>query len=275
MSESASERYVMGYDDRERRRLQLQAAIINPTTDQLLRRAGLRAGMRVLDIGSGVGDVALVAARIVGPTGHVTACDLDERALAVLTERATAEGITHVQTVAGDVNALAQPRTFDAATGRHILIHLADPLAMIRAVMSHVKPGGLVEFQEFDFSVLHPAYPPTPLRDQAVAIFRDFFALARHGNMGTRLPALFLQAGLAEVEGRVEYPISNGGPESPYYEWISDSLRSILPRAQAAGVTGTADLDIDTLEARLRAECVATGAVLPGPTMVGCVGRVP
>src|SRR6476660_5273271 len=66
MTESATARYAMGYDDRERRRLQLQASIINPVTEQLLRRAGLGVGMRVLDVGSGVGDVAILAARIVG-----------------------------------------------------------------------------------------------------------------------------------------------------------------------------------------------------------------
>jgi cyclopropane fatty-acyl-phospholipid synthase-like methyltransferase len=65
MTESATARYAMGYDDRERRRLQLQASIINPVTEQLLRRAGLGDGMRVLDVGSGVGDVAILAARIV------------------------------------------------------------------------------------------------------------------------------------------------------------------------------------------------------------------
>ena len=274
MSESATARYVMGYDDRERRRLQLQASIINPTTEQLLQRAGLRAGMRVVDIGSGVGDVALLVARMVGPSGHVTACDLDERALAVVAERAAGEGLTNITTVAGDVHALALPRTFDAATGRHILIHLPDPLEMIRTMAGLVKPGGIIVFQEYDFSVFHASHPLTPLRDKMVAIFRDFFALARHGNMGTRLPALFAQAGLAEIEARVEYPMSNGGPDSPYYEWVADSLRSILPRAVAAGVPNAASVEIETLEEQLRVEAVANASVIPGPTMVGCVGRV-
>jgi len=93
MTESATARYAMGYDDRERRRLQLQASIINPVTEQLLRRAGLGVGMRVLDVGSGVGDVAILAARIVGAAGSVTACDLDEKALAVLRERAASDGL--------------------------------------------------------------------------------------------------------------------------------------------------------------------------------------
>ena len=273
MTESATARYAMGYDDRERRRLQLQASIINPVTEQLLRRAGLGVGMRVLDVGSGVGDVAMLAARIVGTAGSVTACDLDEKALAVLRERAVSEGLANISTLAGDLHALALPHDIDAVTGRHILIHLPDPLAIVRLVAGLVKPGGVVVFQEYDFSVMHAGFPPTPLRDRTFEVFRDFFAMARHGNMGTRLPVLFAAAGLTDIDARAEYPVGPGVAESPYYEWFAESLRSILARAVAAGVPGARDVEIDTLEARLRAEGVASGAVAPAPTMVGAVGR--
>jgi len=273
MTESAAARYAMGYDDRERRRLQLQASIINPVTEQLLRRAGLGVGMRVLDVGSGVGDVAIIAARIVGTAGSVTACDLDEKALAVLRERAACEGLTNISTLAGDLHALALPHDIDAVTGRHILIHLPDPLAIVGLVSGLVKPGGVVVFQEYDFSVMHVGFPPTPLRDRTFEVFRDFFAMARHGNMGTRLPVLFAAAGLTDIDARAEYPVGPGVAESPYYEWIAESLRSILPRAVAAGVPGASSVEIDTLEERLRAEAVASGAVTPAPTMVGAVGR--
>jgi ubiquinone/menaquinone biosynthesis C-methylase UbiE len=275
MTESATARYAMGYDDRERRRLQLQASIINPVTEQLLRRAGLGAGMRVLDVGSGVGDVAILAARIVGRAGSVTACDLDEKALAVLRERAASEGLTNISTLAGDLHALDVPHDIDAVTGRHILIHVPDPLAIVRLVAGLVKPGGVVVFQEYDFSVMHAGFPPTPLRDRTYEVFRDFFGMVRHGNMGTRLPVLFAAAGLTDIDARAEYPIGSGGAESPYYEWFTESLRSILARAVAAGVPGASEVEIDTLEERLRAEGVASGAVLPAPTMVGAVGRRP
>jgi cyclopropane fatty-acyl-phospholipid synthase-like methyltransferase len=61
MPETASASYVMGHDDRERKRLAFQASILNPFTEQLLRRAGISSGMRVLDLGCGVGDLCLIA----------------------------------------------------------------------------------------------------------------------------------------------------------------------------------------------------------------------
>ena len=63
--------YVMGHTDHERRRLALQAAILNPLTDAFLRRAGISAGMNVLELGCGIGEVSLIAARLVGPHGRL------------------------------------------------------------------------------------------------------------------------------------------------------------------------------------------------------------
>ncbi|MFN8574495.1 MAG: methyltransferase domain-containing protein [Gemmatimonadaceae bacterium] len=274
MTESAAHHYVMGHDDRERRRLQLQGSILNPITTQLFSRAGIGPGQHVLDVGSGVGDVALIAARLVGPNGSVTACDMDADALGVLERRAAAEGLSNVSTITGDVHAIGLSRTFDAVTGRHILIHVPDPLELVRTVAGLVKQGGVVVFEEYDFSVVHAGYPSTEILQHVMSVFRDFFAKARHGNMGTRLPKLFSDAGLTDIEARAEYPIGLGTPDSPFHEWIAESMRSILGRAVAAGIPGASAIDIDNLQQSLRDATVASGAAMPAPAMVGTIGRV-
>ena len=88
--------YVLGHTDRERRRLALQAAILNPLTDSFLRRAGVSAGMRVLDLGCGIGEVSLIAARLVGPHGQVHGIDLDPAALDIARTRIRSAGHDHV-----------------------------------------------------------------------------------------------------------------------------------------------------------------------------------
>lgn len=60
--------YALGHADAEIQRLLLQGRLYNDHTEHALRRAGLRPGMRVLDVGSGPGDVAFIAAQLVGPT---------------------------------------------------------------------------------------------------------------------------------------------------------------------------------------------------------------
>jgi ubiquinone/menaquinone biosynthesis C-methylase UbiE len=109
-----SDTYVMGHDDRERRRLVLQASILDPVTEQLFRRAGISSGMNVLDIGCGVGDVSLLAARLVGRHGSVTSVDIDPAALKTLETRAAAGGMTHIDCIEADIHGWKPGRTFDA-----------------------------------------------------------------------------------------------------------------------------------------------------------------
>lgn len=270
---SATSAYVMGHDERERRRLALQASILNPFTEQLLRRAGISAGMRVLDIGCGVGDVSLLAARIAGRSGRITSLDFDGRALETLKERASAEMLRNIECVEGDVHRWDTGDKFDAVIGRHILIHSKDPLQVLQRCAQMLQPRGLVVFHEFDFSVVHRAWPPAPLRDRILEVFEQFFDRASCSNMGSRLWTLLIQAGFENPDCRVEYPI-DGGPDSLYFEWFAESLRSILPRAIALGLVTETEIAIDTLEERLRAENSAAACGVPAPVMIGAFARL-
>jgi predicted methyltransferase len=64
--------YHLGYSDAEAERLVRQGRYINGMTDQFFRSSGIEAGQRVLDVGSGVGEVALILSRLVGPSGKIT-----------------------------------------------------------------------------------------------------------------------------------------------------------------------------------------------------------
>jgi ubiquinone/menaquinone biosynthesis C-methylase UbiE len=271
MSDAAS--YVMGHDDRERRRLVLQASLLGPFTEQLFRRAGISSGMNVLDIGCGVGDVSLLAARLVGRHGSVTSVDFDAAALAKLKARASAVGAENIETVQANVEEWQPARKFDAVIGRHILIHTKDPLAVLRACGAMLYPRGLAAFHEFDFSVVHRAWPPTPFQHRIMREFEKFFAQTIHADMGSRLWTLLMEAGFERPDCRVEYPMS-GGPDSPYYEWIAESFRSILPRAVSIGIIQDGEFDIDTLEQRLREETVSNNSCIPSPAMIGAFARL-
>lgn len=266
--------YVMGHDDRERGRLALQASIINPITERLLARAGIAAGMRVLDAGCGVGEVSILAARLVGRHGEVTGVDIDEPALATARRKAQEAGLSQVKFVHSDIGGYRPSGPVDAVIGRHILIHTPDPLGLLETASSILHTGGLAVFQEFDFDIVHRSYPESPLRERTFEIFRKFFGAATHGNIGSRLYHLFVKAGFAHPDCRVEYAI-DGGADSQFYEWCAESLRSILARAEALGLARSEDVQIDTLAERLRAECVALQSNFPAPAMIGCFGRKP
>jgi SAM-dependent methyltransferase len=272
MSDAASARYVMGHNDRERRRLELQGSILNPFTEQLLRRAGISGGMRVLDVGCGVGDVSLIAARLVGYRGHVTAIDIDETALGTARDRAREQGLANISLVHGNIDEYRPDHPYDAVIGRHILIHTPNPLGVLQNASRILRGGGVAAFQEFDFSMIPPAYPACPLSEQVFRVFRDFFCRAVHGDIGTRLYHMFLEAGLSSPDCRGEYPI-DGGSDSPFYEWIAESFKSILPRAEALGLARELDWNVDTLAQRMREEAAGNGAGIPAAPMVGGFAR--
>ena len=264
--------YVMGHDDRERRRLLLQASILNPLTEQLFNRAGISAGMSVVDIGCGVGDVSLLAARLVGRQGSVTSVDIDPAALKTLESRASAEGMKNIDCVEADIHGWKPVRRFDAVVGRHILIHSKDPLAILKDCAALLHERGLAAFHEYDFSVLHRGWPPTPLRDRLMEVFDQFFARATCSNIGSRLWTLLMEAGFDRPDCRVEYPIS-GGADSVYYEWIVESFRSLHGRAIALGVIAEGEFDLDTLEQRIREESTAANSCFPAPAMIAAFAR--
>src|ERR1700744_5397119 len=144
---SATPAYIMGHHQRARRRLALQAPILNPITDHLLHRAGISAGMRILDIGCGVGDVSLLAARIAGRGGRITSLDFDPAALETLKQRAAAEALTNIECVEGNMQDWPTAQKFDAVIGRHILIHSKDPAEVLRRCAAMLEPRGLAVFQ--------------------------------------------------------------------------------------------------------------------------------
>ena len=92
MSNPTASNYVLGQSAHEYERLMLQARMLRPFTEKFFRAAELAPGMRVLDIGSGMGDVALLSADIVGPGGRVLGIDRDAAALDNARRRAEEQG---------------------------------------------------------------------------------------------------------------------------------------------------------------------------------------
>jgi SAM-dependent methyltransferase len=110
---------------------------------QLLERAGVAPGHFVLDVGSGVGEPALTAARAVGPDGRVVGVDLSPTMVAAA--RAAAAAVPNVEFVAGAVETAGlRPRSFDVALSRWGLMFAADRLELLRAVAALVRPGGVL-----------------------------------------------------------------------------------------------------------------------------------
>jgi SAM-dependent methyltransferase len=267
--------YLMGHTDHERRRLSLQASVLNPLTLGFLQRAGIGPGMRVLDMGCGVGDVSMIAAGLVGAHGHVTGIDIDPAALEIAGSRALESGFPNVTFQACSVAGHRPDRLYDAVIGRHILIHCPDALEALRQVAALVRSGGIVAFQEYDLSRYIPGYPAMPLHNRVSQMFADLFNRATpHADIGIRLFHLMQEAGLPAPDTRAECVIG-GGAGSNIQEWFAETVRSVLPKLEALGLATAAELDIETLADRLKDESIAYRSGILSPMMVGAFSRKP
>jgi SAM-dependent methyltransferase len=262
--------YVLGCSKHEHRRLMAQADRIAPFTRRFLLAAGIAPGMRVLDVGCGPGDVSLLAAEVVGPTGEVVGVDRDPGVLAVARSRATATPWAIF--VQGDFRELPVEEPFDAVIGRCVLAHQTDPVAALRSLLPHVRPDGIVAFQEPDLD-LAAAVPPLPTFDRTIAWMRATFARGgAHLRMGTELFATFTAAALPPPTMQFDAGIG-GGPDYHAYDRIAAGVRSLLPKLEEWGIATADEVRIETLADWLRAEAVAAGAVITSPALIGAWAR--
>ena len=258
MSESKSDAtYTMGRTQGEEERLIQQSQLYDAVTRRFFREAGISNGMKVLDIGSGPGDVALTAAELVGPEGAVVGVDVNPAILETARARAQAAGFTNVEFVAGDARTLDLGNDFDALTGRLVLMYMADPADALKQLATRLRPGGIAAFQEADFTPYRQMYrPDTPLANKLIDwVLAVFERSGAHSGMGLDLYRVFVEAGLPEPYMHFESPV--GGPEGwAGYQYIANSVRSLLPLLEEFGIATAEEVDVDTLAERVRQEVV-------------------
>jgi SAM-dependent methyltransferase len=200
----------------EEERLTLQARSLDPISERHLREAGLEPGMRVLDLGSGMGDHALLVARLVGDTGQVVGVERDPGTLAAARRRIERLGVPGLELVEGDVMALGDipGAPFDAVVGRLVLHYVPE------------------------------------------------------------LRGAFQAAGLGEPERRGEVVVG-GAADSLAYAWVAETMRSMAPAMEATGTATAEELELDTMEERLRTDVLAAGAEVVSPMLNVAWTRVP
>jgi SAM-dependent methyltransferase len=260
--------YALGHSQRELERLSRQAQAFEPFTRQLLQQAGISAGMRILDVGCGSGDVAFLAAELVGESGQIVGADRAAAAVQRATARAQARNARNVKFLEGDPADMQLEGPFDAIVGRLVLMYYPDPIGALRKLAARVRDGGLIVFQEFDMANCR-SFPPAPTFERHVEWIRRTLSLTgARTQLGLELYSVFLAAGLPGPSMRMD-ALVGGGPESPGYELATEVVRSLLPVMERLKIATTTEVDISTLAQRMRDEVVAANGVVISPALIG------
>lgn len=174
-----------------------------------LQRLGLVDGWRCVDVGAGGGGVSVALAEVVGRAGRVYAVDIDPRARDEAARVAAAH--TQVVVITQAAEDLTLPEEVDLAFCRFLLLHVVDPVVVLRRMGAAVRHGGWVVAQEPITSAGRVAGGPISMPE------------ARHPDVGALLPALVRDAGLEVVDAWAEAPAGAGpGPVAEYLASLTE-----------------------------------------------------
>lgn len=270
-----SDAYVFGRTSQETRRLQTQASFMNPWTLRMFQQAPIQPGMRVLDLGSGAGDVALLLAKFVGPQGTITGIDVNPVVLETARACLHEAGFANATFLVGNIETFPFEGAFDAIVGRLILTHLREPWQTLQRLEQHLRPGGLMAFQEPDFSraTASTSYPACSLWDQACRWANEAFHAGELATtIGLDLYQALLDLGLCDPQLFCDVLIG-AGPDWIGYRQYAETVRSLLPLILTFGIATEEEVAIETLAERMREEALLRRSVLRGPELISVWAR--
>lgn len=163
--------YTITGGEQGKRRLNLLAEIMQPTTLRLLADAGLRRGDRCLDLGCGGGNVVLDIARLVGPDGSVTGVDFDPQILELARQDAKDAGAGNVEYHVADAR-IFDGGPFDLIYARFLLSHLSEPGNVLARMRQLARPGGRIVVEDTDMSGCY-CYPHDPANARFVELYTE------------------------------------------------------------------------------------------------------
>jgi ubiquinone/menaquinone biosynthesis C-methylase UbiE len=241
--------YVLGHTNAEQLRLIRQARVLAPFTNRLFRDAGIASGMRVLDIGCGMGDVTMLAAQLVGPTGRVVSIDRDQASIETAQRRVSAIGLENVRFHQADLLTFEDAEPFDAIVSRLVLEFVPDTTAAIKRLRDLLRPGGVMAFQEPSWSIWLAYTAHLPLRSAVTTlIHKTFVAGGVNTEMELPIYRAFLAADLSIADMRIELPV---GDSPEFRSLLYELLLAVWGRVEAFRLPLDGLGDPNTLASRL------------------------
>jgi SAM-dependent methyltransferase len=240
-------------------RLRILHDLYGPGTRRLLLEAGLRRGMRVADVGCGVGLVTALLAELIGPEGHVVGIDASAAQLAQARQRLASAGTSARFVEASATDTGLPPGSFDLVYCRFLLLHLPEPERALGEMRSLLKPGGTLVCEDGDLTS-SGSEPPS-----ALAAFADLWGRLgpKRGvdyTLGRRLFQMVLAAGFPAPEITFNQPVVARGETKRFLEL---SVAEAGPAFIDAGLITAEALDRTLAEMRRLSADGTVLAVMP------------
>lgn len=152
---------MLGASQKETKRLNIQSALFEREAIRTLDLAGLKEGMRCVDVGCGVGHTSLLMSKRVGTSGKVVGLDMNENNINVCKKKLN--GVhDNLEFVIGDIHhAMLADSSFDFAYSRFLFQHLTDPEKALLKIINLTVDDGIIAVEELDHALWlsHPHDP--------------------------------------------------------------------------------------------------------------------
>ncbi len=232
----------------------------NTPSARFFESVDISAGMRVLDVGCGDGDLSRFVAALVGPNGEVVAIDRSEPALAKAQSHEANAGKAPIDYRAADLSgALSGLGKFDAIIGRRVLMYLPDAAETLARLHELAKPGAVLAFQEHARADLPSGLGDLPIHRQIYDwVWSTVAAEGGDVKLGLCLAELMRDRGLI-----IQQACSEAILLQPYEpSFIPTLARLMLPRMIQQGVVDADEIEPDHLAERIEDERRTIGGTI-------------
>jgi len=235
------EHYILATGGKDVKRLRLLHEVYGPGTEALLKRVGLREGMRVVEIGCGSGNISCWVAQQVGPSGSVVGVDISQGQVEEARKQAESLNLRNIEFQVADAYAPRLPEgTFDIVYCRLVLMHLTRPKAGLEAMRLLARPGGHVVCEEMDLACW--------ICDPPAEAMTQFFTLnealgqrrAENYCLGASLHWLFREVGFARPEVGTNFTLALRGEQK---RLLGMTFVQFAPELVAEGLATQEEVD--------------------------------
>jgi ubiquinone/menaquinone biosynthesis C-methylase UbiE len=234
MSEYVLEVGKKGFD-----RLKFINIVFGEHSRNLLRRAGIGRGNRILEIGCGTGSMTTWLAEQVGAEGRVVAVDASDKQLEIARKAAQEAGSTNIEFIRSTVESLELPNdSFDMAYCRLLLMHLKDPSGTLARMKKYLRPRGVIVCEE-----PHASSLTTSPRNESIERLNGLFLQlgklqGLDFDIGDKLLTLLASAGYLDAHAYFVQPVIS---MRDAVDFVLMGAREIAPVAVKVGLATEED----------------------------------
>ena len=228
--------YILGTDEEELARLELQNQVWRPHVLKCWREAGIATGSHVLDVGAGPGYASADLAALVGYSGRVTALERSQRFVAALEQTICRRSIQNITVHRLDLMYDELPRgDYDFSWCRWVATFVDDCAMLIAKLASVLRSGSVAVFHEYAQYATWRLAPRLPIQEEFVQRVTDSWrATGGDPDVALRLPFLLNENGfrLRKVVPRI-FCLR---PADTLWQWLASFIDAGARRLEALGL---------------------------------------